>query len=252
MNAAQETYAAARKDTEELYDTQTDPLQLVNLATSAEHRSILETMRRQLQDWQLATRDAGLLPESDAWSRLKNDTVWELTQAANRYPLARIRAAAESIGNAGWELSSRLTLLDDTDAAVRYWAVLGLQDLASQTGSLPPPATLRLKQQLNDRSVAVQVEVAALLLAVDPSPRDALQRLTATLRHDNVDHVLQASRALQLAGEAARPALAEMQAVLRRANQRRDDHPNWLFVAFSADAFLADMDPETAREPPRL
>lgn len=48
---------------EELYDTEADPHEIHNLATSAEHRPVLERMRRELDGWLADIDDQGRFPE---------------------------------------------------------------------------------------------------------------------------------------------------------------------------------------------
>jgi arylsulfatase A-like enzyme len=51
---------------EELYDLQEDPHELVNLAESPDHRSILAGMRQLVEDWIIETDDKGQYPEPRA------------------------------------------------------------------------------------------------------------------------------------------------------------------------------------------
>jgi uncharacterized sulfatase len=56
-------FFAKTKPAEELYDTQTDPHEVNNLAAAAEHQGTLETMRAALIDWMQRTNDLGFVPE---------------------------------------------------------------------------------------------------------------------------------------------------------------------------------------------
>lgn len=49
---------------EELYDLETDPWEIHNLADSADHKSVLEELRVECTRWQLDVKDAHLVPES--------------------------------------------------------------------------------------------------------------------------------------------------------------------------------------------
>ncbi|MCX7400227.1 MAG: sulfatase-like hydrolase/transferase [Planctomycetales bacterium] len=64
LNADQSLIMAEARPREELYDTQTDPFELHNLAGKQEHQSRLETMRTAFRDWQKRTGDPGV-PESE-------------------------------------------------------------------------------------------------------------------------------------------------------------------------------------------
>jgi N-sulfoglucosamine sulfohydrolase len=58
---AQQLLAAPRMPAEELYDTESDPHETVNLATSREpaHQASLTRLRRALEQWIVATKDSG-------------------------------------------------------------------------------------------------------------------------------------------------------------------------------------------------
>jgi hypothetical protein len=55
---------------EELYDTQTDPHQIKNLAGEAVQKPILERMRAAVGDWQVRTMDQGLVNEPEMIQRM--------------------------------------------------------------------------------------------------------------------------------------------------------------------------------------
>ncbi|MDQ3622141.1 MAG: sulfatase-like hydrolase/transferase [Verrucomicrobiota bacterium] len=123
---AQSIFWRVPKASEELYDLQSDPDEVRNLAASPEHHAILEKLRRAQREHLVAIRDVCFLPESELHTRAPGRTPYELARDAAKYPQARIVAAAE--------LASRLDpaalpelgkLLTDSDSAVRRWAVLG-------------------------------------------------------------------------------------------------------------------------------
>lgn len=115
------------KPPEELYDLERDPDEVHNLADSPEHQEVLRRMREALRQWILQVRDVGFLPEPEIHSRSQNSTPYELGHDPERYPLARILAMAELASSLGPDAAAPLQAgLDDPDAAVRYWAALGL------------------------------------------------------------------------------------------------------------------------------
>jgi uncharacterized sulfatase len=65
LNAVQDAFFAATKPPEELYDTQTDPDELHNLAGDARFRSTLEEFRGALDRWITTTGDLGEIPERE-------------------------------------------------------------------------------------------------------------------------------------------------------------------------------------------
>lgn len=67
LNAVQEILCQPRMPEEELYDLQSDPHQIHNLAPSAapEHQAALTKLRRAVTEWIESTNDRGLLPDPD-------------------------------------------------------------------------------------------------------------------------------------------------------------------------------------------
>jgi N-sulfoglucosamine sulfohydrolase len=63
LTPAQERFMATARPAEELYDLRADPHEVENLADSVEYRSVLESMRRRLDDWVETTGDRGEVPE---------------------------------------------------------------------------------------------------------------------------------------------------------------------------------------------
>ena len=243
LTAGQLSYAANRKPIEELYDTQTDPHQIRNLADSAEYDSIKSQLRGKLREWLLKTRDLGFLSESDAWHRLRKDTPWHVAQDPQRYALKEVISTAEMVGDDS-HLAEQVELLSDQDSAIRYWAAVGLH-AAGVAGSAEP-----LRAALNDRSVSVKIEAAAALVALGDT--EAMDVLKQTLASEQVEDVLHATRSLELLGDRARPALAELKQLFQRAEEQfaSKSHPCWLFVMFSADAAIWKLEPDSTR--PRM
>ena len=123
---AQSIFWRIPKTPEELYDLQTDPDEVKNLAQSAEHRQVLEKLRAAQREHLVATRDVCLLPESELHSRAVGSTPYQVARDEQKYPQARIAAAAELASGLDPAALPKLTgMLADTDSAVRYWAALG-------------------------------------------------------------------------------------------------------------------------------
>ncbi len=115
------------KPPEELYDLETDPHEVRNLADSPEHREVLEEFRRALREHVLEVRDAGFLSEPEMHRRSAGSSIYEFAQDPNRYPLEKIFAMAECAARRNPEdLQVLLRGMTDPDSGVRYWAVMGL------------------------------------------------------------------------------------------------------------------------------
>lgn len=159
---AQSIFWRVPKAPEELYDLQSDPDEVRNLAASPDHQAILSRLRAAQAAELRARRDVSFLPESDMHRRAAGASPWDLARDDARYPFERIYAAAD--------LASRLdsaavpalqALMADPDPAVRYWAASGF--LMRGADAVRASAGL-LRAALQDGSPAVRI-VAAQALA---------------------------------------------------------------------------------------
>jgi uncharacterized sulfatase len=200
------------KPFEELYDTQVDPHELNNLASSAGHRAVLGRMRKLHEQWMKETGDLGLLPEAEMHVRARGRAPHALTRDEKAYPQGRILEAAVAMHQPR-PLPKLLEHLADGDSAVRYWAATGL----GVRGAESRLAEVALRKALADASPVVRV-AAARALARLGRPAAALPVLTAALKHDNewVRHA--AVEALDEMGAKARPALAALKAATKDSN----------------------------------
>lgn len=238
LTATQLTYAGAPRPVEELFDTDADPHQIRNLAGEPEQREVLERMRGLHRQWIVETGDLGFLPEAEIWRRCVACTPWELARDQLGYPLERLLAAADLVGRGSPAVPRLVELLDDQDAGIRYWASVGLQ----AAGSAAVPARDALRRASAARSPSVCVAAAAAL-AASGDTLTALPVLTRHLQDSQLDVALQAARALQLLGEPARPALPVMQRVLQTSRQQGTAAPQYLFLEFSLQAAIAELEP---------
>ncbi|MGI6304181.1 MAG: sulfatase-like hydrolase/transferase [Verrucomicrobiota bacterium] len=123
-----QTYFWEPKPSEELYDLSADRDEVINLAGAAEHREVLRGLRTALTDWMGTTRDLGFLPEAEMHRRAGRDAPYTMGHAPERYPFEAIFGMAQLASMREAEGESVLVEgLKAEDAAVRYWAVLGLQ-----------------------------------------------------------------------------------------------------------------------------
>ncbi len=69
LNEAQKLFFAPAKPREELYDTQSDPHEIRNLADSPKHQAVLQELRASLDRWIEDTHDLGAVPEPELIKR---------------------------------------------------------------------------------------------------------------------------------------------------------------------------------------
>jgi uncharacterized sulfatase len=149
------------KPSEELYDLQSDPDEVRNLAGSAEHQDVLNELRQAHREHVLAVRDAGFLSEAEMHRRAGDTSIYDFAHDGQRYPLERI-----------FDMAQRATLrepdalhdlqagLKDADSGVRYWAAQGLLIRGS---SAVAAAREDLRAALNDDSPTVRIIAARAL-----------------------------------------------------------------------------------------
>lgn len=124
--APPQTFFWEPKPEEELYDLQSDPDEVRNLANSPEHQGILRELRQALREHTLNIRDAGFLPEAEMHRRAAGTTIYEMAHDPKKYPIDTILAMAELAASRKAQAVAPLREgLKHRDSAVRYWAVTG-------------------------------------------------------------------------------------------------------------------------------
>jgi arylsulfatase A-like enzyme len=161
LNAAQSLFWS-RKPAEELYDLQSDPDEVHNLAGSSEHQAVRKKLRAAQEALALRIRDVGFLPEGELHSRAGDrSTPYEVGQDASKYDLKRIMDVAGSAASGDPAETGALTRdLSDSDSAVRYWAATGL--LIRQAAGVKAGRS-ELRSALRDDSPYVRVAAAQSL-----------------------------------------------------------------------------------------
>ncbi len=163
LNEAQSAFWR-RKPAEELYDLDTDPDEVRNLAESPEHRAVLERLRTAQRAWVLRVRDLGFLPEGEIHARSAGRTPWEMGRNGEQYPLERILAAADLAAGGSAETGEAeprlVEAMRDPDSAVRYWGALGL--LMRGEGAVGMAQDI-LREALGDDSPYVRITAAEAL-----------------------------------------------------------------------------------------
>ncbi|MBM4019110.1 MAG: sulfatase [Planctomycetes bacterium] len=236
LAADQLAYAGPARPLEELYDTQADPHQVRNLAASPEHAQVLQRMRSEHRRWVLETRDTGFLAEQEMVERSAGATPLEMAQRDEKYPLARILAAADLVGRPE-ALSRQVELLKDGDSAVRYWAAVGLKALGRDAA----PAREALRAALADPSATVSVEAAGAL-AAQGGVQPALDVLVKELRGPRPDAAAHAARTLELLGEAARPVLPAMKEAAAALEENLKKFTGHYQTAFALDSSIRRLE----------
>ena len=214
-NDAQSIFWRVPKAPEELYDLQTDPDEVRNLAASAEHQEVLRRLRQAVRERMIANRDLGFLPEGEIHSRSQGTTPQDMGRDEQKYPLTRIMATAELASSLESGAESKLTAaLSDTDSAVRYWGALGLM-MRGASGVQAGRAALA--SGLKDDSPYVRVIAAQALVqfgnADDLKPAlDTLGQLAPSDKNGVFVSIL-ALNAIDSLGQKAAPLLTTVRTI---------------------------------------
>jgi uncharacterized sulfatase len=213
LNAAQSKFWQS-KPAEELYDLDSDPNEIHNLASAPEHRDVLVRMRRAHSDWARRIKDVGLLAEWEMHARSQGSTPYEMGHDRGRYDFESIFAAAGvATSRDGADVPKIVKLLEHGDSGVRYWGAVGL--LAHQDAGVRAGHD-ELLTAIADESPIVQI-TAAEALGRFGSAADAEAAIEVLLQFvkPGGDYFLAiaAWNALDYLDERARPALESIKAV---------------------------------------
>ena len=220
-----QTYFWEKRAPEELYDIESDPWEIKNLAASPQHKATLERLRKAEQEWVRSIRDVGFLPENEIHSRAQGSTPYEMGQDPKRYPAERVIATAEKASM----LDPRTTpdmvdALEDSDSAVRYWGALGL---IMRGADAVAKGHTKLRKALADPAPAVRI-AAGEALGRYGSDEDLNAALPVLVDAANIDKhglytAMLALNAIDELGAKAKPIASEIAALPQKnasVNQR--------------------------------
>jgi arylsulfatase A-like enzyme len=204
-NEAQSIFWRVPKAPEELYDLQTDPDEVNNLAGSPTHQAILAQLREAQRADLSARRDVTFLPESDMHRRANGASPYDLSRDEDRYPFERIYAAADLASRRDPSaLPALRSSLADTDPAVRYWAASGF---LMRGGEAVRTAADLLRTGLQDESPAVRIVCAQSLAEhggqADLAPSLAVLQELASPEKNGVFVAMAALAAIESLGSKA-------------------------------------------------
>ena len=155
-------FMAPRKSVEELYDVDSDPHEIENLAGDPRYGKILVRMREAHLDWVEETKDVGLIPEPELAVREKplGSRYAILHQEGGDALVSRLRGIAPLAGECDVKhLPAFVAAMSDEDAAVRYWGAVGIGNLGREAESAVDAVTEALK----DDSAVVRIAAARAL-----------------------------------------------------------------------------------------
>jgi uncharacterized sulfatase len=193
-NEAQAIFWRTPKAPEELYDLQSDPDEVHNLAAVPEHRATLERLRTSQQALAARIRDTGFLTEAEVHARSSAKAPRDALSSDAAYPFKRIFAAADVASMMKPEAVPQLRqFLQDPDSGVRYWGAMGAlmrgatavetlrSELTTALADASPSVRIASAEALAKYGAAADVSLAldALRECADPTRTSAYAGIEA-------------------------------------------------------------------------
>jgi len=139
LNATQRAFFEPREATE-LYDISQDPYQINNLSGKPEFAEVEKRLSQALVNWQLETRDAGLIPELMLVELDQEGYIFNFNHSSE-YALRDVLKLAQIAGEKDpANIPLFVEKLKSEDPVIQYWAATGLRILGSEAA--PAQATL--------------------------------------------------------------------------------------------------------------
>ncbi len=223
------------KDTEELYDLQSDPFELNNLAVQPAFHARKKQLRENLIISLNDKKDIGFLHESEMMIRSEGSSPYEIARDPKRYDAAKIIHAAFLASVKDQETDTIMALLKDPDSGVVFWGLNAVMN------SLEPTTNLYkvIEDLTQSSSPAVAILAAEILVERGINKKMGLETLVRYLTDDRPTTVLNAAISIRRIGSDAEPILP---VIIREAEKYYgnigDGYKNWsypMFIGFALD-----------------
>ena len=212
LPSAARFFSAKKKPIEELYDLKSDPHEIRNLSNDPDYIQRLKKMRQAHYKWVRETRDIGLIPEPEIVKResLYGSRYEILRQKDSPDMIVRLGETAALASSGKDALPLLLIATRDADAAVRYWGVIGIGNIAPKKSFNALSVTRKL---LRDSSPSVRVAASRALSRMG-KPQESFPVLKNALTESDQWARLQAAIVLDEMEEQARPLIPELKKAL--------------------------------------
>ena len=213
MSDAMRLFSAGSKPPEELYDTQSDPHEVKNLAEDPSFADKLAEMRTALKAWQNKVGDIGLIPEAEIeiQERQAGSRFAILNSGDNAAEkLERLVDIATKASQGPSVLSDLIGALNDSDPSVRYWAATGIGNIGSDASI----AKQVIGESLSDSSPSVRIAAARAATKLGLESQ-AIKVLAKELESEHQWGRLAAAIVLDEMDDQARPAIAPLKKALK-------------------------------------
>lgn len=205
------------KPAEELYDVNSDPDNIKNLANDPRYQKVLKRMRKVNQDWLISSVDAGFIPEAIIAGLDKTGTAYDYARGEKYDVRKAIRAAEAASSGSKRELKWLAKRLSDKDPVIRYWAVMGCiihRDLVKDPQMIAP--------LLQDPVLSVGIIAAEAMYLLFGEKKQVIDKLEEALVSDNDITVIQALNVVDLMGDNAEPLFRIVRKIHNKDPQSND------------------------------
>ncbi len=160
-NKQQSSFWNVPQPVEELYDTESDPWEVNNLADDPRYKEVLAKMRHATLTKMREIRDTGLVPEAMYNELSAKGTVFDYVHD-DAFPYNDVLKLALTAGNGQEEVLPQLReAMHNDHPVIRYWGALG----CTIRGKSATSAATSLKTLLRDPVPAIRVAAAEALVA---------------------------------------------------------------------------------------
>jgi arylsulfatase A-like enzyme len=175
------------KPVEQLFDCESDPDNVKNLAADPAQAQRLARMREALKQEQAKLHDCGFLPEGILVQRAKanRSTIYELIRNPKLYDQPGYMKVADVANFAKpADLPKLVELLSSSDEGYRYWGVIGCIQLGKPAAT---PEVLKIMEKLiqtdvkDEQTLDVRVTAAIYLCQIGHQKDDALRSLAEVI-----------------------------------------------------------------------
>jgi hypothetical protein len=226
------------KPTEELYDLESDPWELNNLAGKTDYREKTEEMREMLKSWLIQRKDIGFLHESEMMIRSEGSSPLAIASDPKTYDAESIINAAFIASEKEPDAATNSNMLDSEDSGIRFWGLNAICNLENPGSEL----TAKITDLLNDLSPAVAILAAELSIIHDAAPGKGLETLAKYLQHEKPWVVLNAAISIRRIGEKARPILPLVKTEVEKYyGDKGAGYNSWMypmFIGFALDQVI--------------
>jgi uncharacterized sulfatase len=178
-------FLANTRPHEELYDCDRDPWEVKNLAGNPKYKKVLDRLSDTMDEWLIEIRDVGFIPEPELQDL--GESVGSrheiLRSKGSEKLLKRLLAVSRTAALSNPEGKTQLIEASaDKNASIRFWAVMGLGNLAKK--GVDSAGLFKKLQKDPSPSVAI---AAARGLILSGKSKDAFKTLQSYILGDHTE-----------------------------------------------------------------